>query len=488
MRFLLITLVLCVFISCNKYENPHILSNKELLSDIRSNFKKDSLSFYKSFDKTTYNFRQSLTRIIHWNKAKQKNDTLIVPITLQLPKGQINSETGKNTLNHKVFLKVYKGNNVDYQFSMLTFIGEGTSFSEFSGVVYIEDYFKGNVQYNTYYQGIPSKTKEINYRIQTKLASVRDNKIARSLDCNWTKIGRVCVGHPTDDKAPDICSDRYEYQCDWTYEPIIIDEEQWEEDTGGGGGGEPLPDEERPDSIINKSPNKSDPCKQKDYINEVNNLEIIKQKHKILKEKTNVSGNEHADLSYMNLSTKAILSSSDQFTGTRNNVEHVERWYTKNNGATAFATTIYTHTHGFPSAPSPIDIFAGIQVYSDNSSQSLSAAQKATYLKYLTAITITPNSVYSISIKDPQKWVQKYSSLKTDSIIWKNEYLNSIRNGYTIIEAQEIALLNLYGDVIDLFKSPNTENLDFKPIVILPNPNNTDKRKVKITNKPCPTN
>lgn len=91
MRFLLITLVLCVFISCNKYENPHILSNKELLSDIRSNFKKDSLSFYKSFDKTTYNFRQSLTRIIHWNKAKQKNDTLIVPITLQLPKGQINS-------------------------------------------------------------------------------------------------------------------------------------------------------------------------------------------------------------------------------------------------------------------------------------------------------------------------------------------------------------------------------------------------------------
>lgn len=190
----------------------------------------------------------------------------------------------------------------------------------------------------------------------------------------------------------------------------------------------------------------------------------------------------------MNLSTKAILSSSDQFSGTKYNVKHVERWYTKNNGATAFATTIYTHTHGFSSAPSPIDIFAGIKVYSDNSSQSLSAAQKATYLKYLTAMTITPNSVYSISIKDPQKWVQKYSSLKTDSIIWKNDYLENLEKGYTIIEAQEIALLHLYGDVIDLFKSSNTENLDFKPIVISPNPNNTDKRKVRTTNKPCPTN
>lgn len=97
--------------------------------------------------------------------------------------------------------------------------------------------------------------------------------------------------------------------------------------------------------------------------------------------------------------------------------------------------SVYTHTHDFSSAPSPIDIFAGIKVYSDNSSQSLSAAQKATYLKYLTAMTITPNSVYSISIKDPQKWLQKYSSLTTDSAIWKNEYLNGIREGYTIIEA-----------------------------------------------------
>lgn len=251
MRVLLISLVLQIFISCNKYENPYPLSNNELLSEIRSEFKNDSLSFYQSFDKTTYNFRQSLTRVIHWNKSKQKNDTVVIPITLKLPEGQINSETGKNTLNHRVFLKVYKENNGDYRFNILTFIGEGASFNKFSGVVYTEDYFKGDVRYNTYYQGTPSKTKEINHKIQTKLASVKDNKIARSLDCNWTKIGRICVGHPTDDSAPDICSDRHEYQCNWTDEPIIIDEEQWEEDPGGGGGGgdSPTPEPEINDTI-----------------------------------------------------------------------------------------------------------------------------------------------------------------------------------------------------------------------------------------------
>jgi len=103
----------------------------------------------------------------------------------------------------------------------------------------------------------------------------------------------------------------------------------------------------------------------------------------------------------MNLSTKAILSSSDQYKGTRNNGNHEERWNTKNNGTTAFATTIYSHTHGFSRALSPIDIFDGIKVYSDNSFQSLSATQKSTYIQYLTAMIITPNNGYSISIKDP---------------------------------------------------------------------------------------
>lgn len=182
-NFIFIVLLSYVFISCKKYEEPILISNKDLLTDVRSEFEKDSLSFYQTFDKKKYNFRQSLNRIIHWNKAKINSDTLIIPITLQLTNGQVNSETGDNTINHKVFLVAYKSYNEDYNFNMLTFIGEGVSFNEFSGIMYIEDYFKGNVRYNTYYKGIPSKTKENSYRTQTKLASAKD-KIANTSDCN----------------------------------------------------------------------------------------------------------------------------------------------------------------------------------------------------------------------------------------------------------------------------------------------------------------
>jgi len=78
--------------------------------------------------------------------------------------------------------------------------------------------------------------------------------------------------------------------------------------------------------------------------------------------------------------------------------------------------------------------------------------------------------------------VQKYSSFEIDSILRKNLSLSNIENGYSTAEAQEIALLSMYGDVINFFKSGNTENLDFKLIVILPNPNNTYKRKVRAAN------
>lgn len=78
--------------------------------------------------------------------------------------------------------------------------------------------------------------------------------------------------------------------------------------------------------------------------------------------------------------------------------------------------------------------------------------------------------------------MQKYSSFEIDSILRKNLSLSNIENGYSTAEAQEIALLSMYGDVINFFKSGNTENLDFKLIVILPNPNNTYQRKVRAAN------
>lgn len=239
-QFVSFIVILCAFClnSCNKYE--YDISNEESsLLNFKSKFKEDSTTFYKNFDKTNYNYRQSLTRIIHWEKAKLNNDTVRIPITLQLPQGQTNAETGKNTLNQNVYLVAYKKNNSDYTFQMITFIGERSSMRKFSGVVYIEDFFKGDVRYNTYLDGVPSRTKSIDFQVQKKLATttLKDKMIANTLSCNWTKIGKVCVGHPTNDREQDICNDRYEYQCIWTNENVIMDEDDWGGDSGGGGAG-----------------------------------------------------------------------------------------------------------------------------------------------------------------------------------------------------------------------------------------------------------
>jgi len=229
------------FSACQKDRESFDTSKQsDLISKVQSEFKSDSASFYRLFDREKYNYRQSLKRIIHWNKSKFKNDTITVPITLQLPKGEINSETGKNTLNHKVFLIASKNSEGGYNFRMLTFIGNSVRLKKFSGVVYNEDYFEGKVQYNSYYNGLSSKTKENNDRVLVQLAAIENRPLTRSMDCNSIKIGRTCVGDPTNDKAPDICSDRYEYQCNWTDHNYVNDIDQWQEDagdTGGGGGG-----------------------------------------------------------------------------------------------------------------------------------------------------------------------------------------------------------------------------------------------------------
>jgi len=60
--------------------------------------------------------------------------------------------------------------------------------------------------------------------------------------------------------------------------------------------------------------------------------------------------------------------------------------------------------------------------------------------------------------------------------------------GYSHREAQEVALLTLYGDFIDLFRSSNTEDLDFKPLALSANLDPYDKKKVRPINKLCPTN
>ncbi len=72
-HFVSFVFILCAycFNSCDKYEYDIYIDDNRLLK-FKSKFKEDSATFYKSFDRTNYNFRQSLTRIIHWDKVKVK--------------------------------------------------------------------------------------------------------------------------------------------------------------------------------------------------------------------------------------------------------------------------------------------------------------------------------------------------------------------------------------------------------------------------------
>lgn len=212
------------------------------MDQVRVEFRRDSIDFYSTFDVQKYNFRQSLSRIIHWDRAREKTDTVIVPITLKLPDGEINAATGDASLRHKVFLIAYKKSGSGYTYKMLTYIGDAiVSLKEFSGTVYYEDYFEGRVKYKTYDRGYPLDTRHDRLSPYDRVASVKDGLVGYGMDCDWTKVATVCVGDPQNEDAPFVCTDRYEYQCSWDRDsfPDIEDEvdESDSGEAGGGGGG-----------------------------------------------------------------------------------------------------------------------------------------------------------------------------------------------------------------------------------------------------------
>ncbi len=74
------------FLSCSKQEDIYPMEQNRI-SIAKQQFLHDSTTFENKGIKPVYNFRQSLQRIIHWEKAF-KNDSLIyVPISLMLPEG-----------------------------------------------------------------------------------------------------------------------------------------------------------------------------------------------------------------------------------------------------------------------------------------------------------------------------------------------------------------------------------------------------------------
>lgn len=228
------------FSACDKHFTD--LEEKDpLMLEMQNNFKHDSLIFYRSLDKSTYNYRQSLTRIINWSSAKLIRDSLIVPVTLKLPNNELDKETGTNTLPHKVYLVVSKNMvvsknaTVKFNYLMKTYIKTDNKLNgKFDGVILDEDYFLGNVRYSTYSNGIKDKYKgSSSTQIKLLAKAKASGLIASILECNWITIGTTCVPDFSGANNPDICGSRYEYLCNWNHneqETSIIDYE------GGGGG------------------------------------------------------------------------------------------------------------------------------------------------------------------------------------------------------------------------------------------------------------
>src|SRR5690606_7791680 len=205
-------------------------------------------------------------------------------------------------------------------------------------------------------------------------------------------------------------------------------------------------------------------------------------KNDTLVQKTTTSGNEHSYTTTMNLSSKGILGTSEIREGTRTEVSHTEEW----NRTTNEAMIGFTHTHGFESAPSPLDAFAGIFAYTDENPLSMfNSSQRETYISYLTSTTLTPNYTYVITITDEEAWASRFANVKEDRETYDRLTKEYKGNGFSYHKAQELALLELYGAFINLYRSSNSGNLDFKPLSRLPNPDPHSKNKYLTAEKPC---
>lgn len=140
-------------------------------------------------------------------------------------------------------------------------------------------------------------------------------------------------------------------------------------------------------------------------------------------------------------------------------------------------TADYSHTHPFESGPSAMDVFSGIFPYmatSTGSMTALSPAQKQTYLSYLSNNIMTTNHDYAKTITDPAKWVSRYPNMAADQDKFKKMFRKYENSGYEGHTAQELALLDLYGDMIQLYRS-DVGKANFEPVIYKVDPKNFRK-------------
>lgn len=453
-------------------ENPTSLLKNAFDAQIATKgMKYDDLSFNE-------NFRTEVS----WENIKFKTaDTAIIPVkTLEDVKVYTNDSIPLD-LNNNLIIKATKNEKGEWQFVKVIFLPEfGNDLPEgFTGRIISEGYFDKNITVIKYYGGqgyfsiFNSDNTWLNSNFKRRLkagGSLGDPR------CQPEEDDRVVHGYvedhlntvwhfPKTTLPHAACND----------DPILLNGGNAEippygtpSDVGGGNG------------TIGSNPiaqkfDKNDPCaNKKELNNRKKNSKILAKNNEIKNLTLNEGpgkGLEHGYNSYINLNNGNITRFTNvevgySTGGGSQEVPSYEAWnWLPNNQVEV--TADYSHTHPFQSGPSAMDVFSGIFPYmatSTGNMTTLSTTQKQVYLNYHSINVMTTNHDYAITITDPAKWVSRYPNMAADQDKFRDLFRKYEKSGYDGHTAQELALLDLYGDMIQLYRS-DVGKANFEPVI-----------------------
>lgn len=245
----------------------------------------------------------------------------------------------------------------------------------------------------------------------------------------------------------------------------------WPSDPNNSGGGDSNSPNPTPKLAKVSSP---DPCNTRSSVNSrLNKSSILSSaKAALSKTKNNLVNGKKVEYGFetvlTNLTTFDFKNNITK-SGNESNINLDTRW----NYVEGY-TVGYTHSHPNNSAPSPSDLFKGSSYYKNWSSYNLPVSERTIYTDYYSSTVVTDDFVYVITIKNPEKWGnaldlsdqqarnianKRYRELATD-------YMRSTQQFDDTNNGSLYALLTMYGDAVNIYRSSNASTFDFVPLEI----------------------
>jgi hypothetical protein len=434
--------VVVLLFSCSK--EWHEASTGHILQDV-----KDSYYSQKSKKPTGTNFLNKIDHELDWSRVVQQSDSLIfIGINVLDSAEYIKTEDNRvYTLRNRIFATARFESGAWHFRTKLLIPKVGSRQEAFSGTMIVADAFSYRIGYADYEKGV-----YVDEVIKRASKSARLAGMWITTNCRTVSVS---MGGSSYTSSP---------VCDYVYV---------ETSGGGGGGGQirgPLPSPEpkigegsdAPPSKfkLTKKPSK-DPCAGRAAVNERSNLDSSKV---YINKLIQVTDNDTVEYAYETIMTdtysKTLQNTPIRTDRKRDRIDYKMKW------GSSGITVGFVHSHPFESGPSPHDLFQGAFAYN----QIQPASQKAIFVDYFTSTIVTPNYVYVVTVKDAAKWIamgtnfeQKMNTDWDKYIGHKDEYLLLNRTAL-LSEAHEYAILQLYNDVVNIYRAVKGTTLDFKPL------------------------